>query len=716
MTMLLAIFLCFNSTIFAQENQGGYLSDETDSSAVSVVEDMQRTGGRFNSIDRQKECNASYSAMSEANEEYFNPLDNGDLPTLRNQANYNACWLFASLGAGEIQQFRQNKNIDLSELHLGYFAYNMVNNPQGGFEGDVNKLSDPNSDFLNKGGNLNIATRTLMGWLGAADEALAPYEGNSIRNVIENGLPEDVAYQDVLHLQSIYNLNYPSDKELIKSAVKQYGGASISFFSAGAADTYYSLKNNSYYCPFDISVNHAAIIVGWDDNFSKENFNNIPEHDGAWLVRNSFASDVADAKQYHYNTYFWLSYDDKSISESVYILDFEPSDNYDINYQYDGALASSTVSLNLQDSLTGTTRKSEVFTAANIFNIYSRDTAELLKAVSFNTSCVNFEYEISIYKNPRDASDPTSGDKIGVTTKGFRQMSGYQTVQLDTFVNLMPGDTFAVVVRIIKDTGADILAEANKTSGYYNSYASAKAGQSFYQNENELWVDLGETNNINFRIKAYTSISDKAIDIAEFDDVTANTIQWKKEGIDFVLKRHYMEGVSRNIDGVSRARFAVDEPMTRAMFVKVLYNISGCPSMTGLQQFSDVTASKWYGDAVEFACMNGLTTGYMDGSNRFGPDDYITREQAAVMLHRFADKYYDYEKMIEPDGYDILQNKYADADCISDWAREGLIWARMSGIITGREKESLYYAAPKDYATRAECAVMIKRFMEHYNN
>ena len=54
--------------------------------------------------------------------------------------------------------------------------------------------------------------------------------------------------------------------------------------------TYNTAKGASYVNSDSIyQVNHMVSIVGWDDNYSKDNFNSAhkPSKDGAWLIRNS---------------------------------------------------------------------------------------------------------------------------------------------------------------------------------------------------------------------------------------------------------------------------------------------------------------------------------------------------------------------------------------------------------------------------------------------
>ena len=64
----------------------------------------------------------------------------------------------------------------------------------------------------------------------------------------------------------------------------KYGAVGTGYHSGGS---YYDSSKASHYTWEDVGTNHAVTIVGWDDEYSKENFKQAPKEDGAWLVRNS---------------------------------------------------------------------------------------------------------------------------------------------------------------------------------------------------------------------------------------------------------------------------------------------------------------------------------------------------------------------------------------------------------------------------------------------
>jgi len=83
---------------------------------------------------------------------------------------------------------------------------------------------------------------------------------------------------------------------------------------------FFSFKHTIFYCYYNFAIegtNHAIAIVGWDDNFSRNNFVEDPGEDGAWLVKNSWGAGFADGG------FMWISYKDLGYNSSDSIVSFE---------------------------------------------------------------------------------------------------------------------------------------------------------------------------------------------------------------------------------------------------------------------------------------------------------------------------------------------------------------------------------------------------------
>lgn len=170
-----------------------------------------------------------------------------------------------------------------------------------------------------------------------------------------------------------------------------------------------------------------------------------------------------------------------------------------------------------------------------------------------------------------------------------------------------------------------------------------------------------------------------------FTDVSEGA--WYFDAIKYVNSNGLMNGVG---DG----RFAPDAGLSRAMLVQILYNKEGRPSVSGyVNSFSDVEPNSWYADAVTWAATKQITLGYDD--NRFGPNDYISREQLATMLWRYFGS---------PSSNYTL--RFDDAGQVSDYALDALKWAAEKGILNGYDNK----LTPRSYATRAQVAQMLLNY------
>ena len=147
----------------------------------------------------------------------------------------------------------------------------------------------------------------------------------------------------------------------------------------------------------------------------------------------------------------------------------------------------------------------------------------------------------------------------------------------------------------------------------------------------------------------------------------------------------YVEYVYENglMDGTSDTTFEPNANMTRAMVWAILARIDG----------ETVTGANWVETAREWAMANGVS----DGTDA---DGYVTREQLATMLWRYAG---------EP-ASDYSLSAFTDADSVSDYAATAMAWAVEHGIITGVTDTTL---VPQGTATRAQCAAMLMRFVEN---
>ncbi len=437
-----------------------------------------------------------------------------NLPPLRNQSPYGACWAFATDALAEINLLKKGliSSADLSELHLAYFTYHWVNDPLDNF-GAFRQPSSI-SGVLDIGGNSDFGLNTYARWTGVADETTANYK-TMAKTANSTGLNENIAFEDVAHVENYFIEPMDiSDLEPVKRLIVQYGAAAISYYavnsiSGATSANYYNQSTNAYYSPTPkASQNHAVTIVGWDDSFPKENFVQTPPGDGAWLIRNSWYTSGSEET---YTGYFWMSYYEATLGPKAYAGDFVLNDNYDNNYQYDTSLSPTVTAV----------RK-----AANIFTAKSGSDIEVIKAASFYTSSSNVNYTVNIFTDLTDPDDPESG-LLCSSQSGSTTYAGYYTVKLDDPVYVNKGESFAVVVECNDSDEFFIGKERHVKVNNNVFYYSSTEGQSFYIDEySDAWEDNGSHGNM--CIKAFTDSEEYTGEIIPrgiiFKNVEHNTL------------------------------------------------------------------------------------------------------------------------------------------------------------------------------------------------
>lgn len=148
---------------------------------------------------------------------------------------------------------------------------------------------------------------------------------------------------------------------------------------------------------------------------------------------------------------------------------------------------------------------------------------------------------------------------------------------------------------------------------------------------------------------------------------------------DVAVTDRCFDGVSRAcaagyFHGTSAAAFSPAAPMTRAMFVTVLYRMAGTPAVSGKAAFTD-TPKAWYQKAISWAVKNGIAAG--TSATAFSPESPVTVEQAAVFLARYAKS-----RNLTVQGTGELIYGVADN------AQTAVSWAVANGILTGTEAYS----------------------------
>ncbi|GHU61106.1 hypothetical protein FACS189418_0180 [Clostridia bacterium] len=372
-------------------------------------------------------------------------------PNIKNQGILGTCWAFASLTAIETAV---RGDFNFSEDHMS--------------------LSNSFGFSQNDGGEYTMSMAYLAAWQGPVWEKDDPYgDGYSPKNL-----------QAVKHVQEMQIIPQ-KDHLAIKEAVYLQGGVQSSLYTSMRStqdySVYYHEKNYAYYYNGTESPNHDVVIVGWDDDYPKENFHIQPEGNGAFLCVNSWGKDFGD------KGYFYVSYYDFNLGvHNLTYTKIEENDNYDKIYQSDycgwiGQL--------------GYGKDSAYFA-----NVYTTEEKESLSAVGFYATDQYTEYSVYIARN---VSDPKNMKNYEFLTSGTFRYAGFYTVELPESVLLNDNERFSVIVKIT--TPNSVHPVAVEYAGEDNRIKiDLSDGEGYISQSGKEWENIEESQQSNICLKAYT--------------------------------------------------------------------------------------------------------------------------------------------------------------------------------------------------------------------
>ena len=236
------------------------------------------------------------------------------------------------------------------------------------------------------------------------------------------------------------------------------------------------------------NLNHAVVIVGWDDNYDKSNFLQKPKNNGAFLVRNSWGTND--------HGYYWVSYEDKSIVPTYTIQDYEKTASNERIYNLEEGALCPTVTINKK--------------TAGFVNIFSLKGKEQLDKISFYTSDVGAEYQIYYVPLDQDGNLDLNGMKA-ISESGTVNYEGYYTKQIKSPI-IKQGKVAIMVV--IKSSGKNTSMGAE---GTYDAASAKYYVPSISKGESYLVTDYGSQDSYkenygNWTIKLTTrNANDKSV-------------------------------------------------------------------------------------------------------------------------------------------------------------------------------------------------------------
>ena len=454
---------------------------------------------------------------SESLPRQYDSRGNGYITTVKDQNPFGTCWAHAAIGAVEATVRRERPNDYSGNTQPDFSENNMV--MQNWYDvhpyGQSDYLTGQPSEY-SAGGFFETAFAYLGRWGGPVLEVDDPYP-TAANGYATHG--NNVVKPSVFHVPGYIKYSpktSPLDHDEIKRAIIKYGGVWVSYCATESEDVndgsgttytfpYISPDRKSFYnwCSEVFGEknysNHAVLLVGWDDDYSKDNFKfystprkyvmPTPPGDGAYLIKNSWGTGQFD------NGYLWVSYyDDNMLYDDSYAVPtVESIDNYLEVYQYD------PLGLVYQFPDSAYRWGANIFTATNDAK---------LAAIGFYSMSPQTSYTIQVYTGV-SSSDPMSGTcQTGDGKAGTVADAGFVTVKLDNAVPLVKGQRFSVVLKLDSPgcdepfgTEVNLVYKTDWWSKYtglkrfsysLTSRATAESGQSFVSKDGTrgTWRDI----------------------------------------------------------------------------------------------------------------------------------------------------------------------------------------------------------------------------------
>lgn len=653
------------------------------------------------SLDERSEGSSSDDLASNPKLKYFKAAEQPQKydtrvvhPTwvqpVRAQGNFGTCWAHAATASAYASEKSLSSFTALSPRHLVYSSWN-PNQPAlwGSY------ANDP----MQNGGSHQNAVLAWSEGRGAVTESKFPYPTNPFATIDPNPLigtgntsdirQQDFALRSTSELPKPLNTNFTLNRtnlNIIKSEIITKGVVDMSY--NGLSENYYDPNHYSWFNPSASNANHSVIIVGWDDEFSKNDFKTTAPADGAWIVQNSWGTSWGDSG------YFYLSYYDRSAADFI-TFDVQNKTNNETVQFLDDQPAYSSLSFSTEELF-----YANHFTSPNSF--------QELKSVSvtLHNPEISGKFEIFV-GSVNSVNHSTNNLGTLVYSQTFSTtFAGYKRFNLIDTIKLSPSTEYTILFYEKSNQEKVSATYEYSFNGPTKEKISIQEGQSFISIDGKTFSDfkelLKDRNSGNFDIKGYltpaTPDVNKIYNIhygkkdSPFSDIYTTELNPFRSNINFL----WFYDITT---GVSPSKYAPNGFVTRAQMALFLWRLAGKPESKGIEPasvFSDVSKElNQTKTALRWLINNGVTTGTTPTT--YSPNKPVTRAQMAMFMYRM-------------NGSKGVKNysKFAD---IKD---QGIFipaikWMADQKITTGIDLKGTIYA-PKNNVTRAQMAAFMDRF------
>ncbi len=355
----------------------------------------------------------------------YSSLELGLTTPVRSQI-YNTCWAYGSSATLETKLLKDGLPVEhFAPMHMNYW-------------GTKHEDGTGWARTYTGGGYAYISLGYFTSWQGPRLESdFSEHTSFSDYDIFNAISPKQVGVNSVIYLTG-------SDIDTIKTAVYEHGAVVGNYH---VDESCYNSSTASYHCNIEglttAQMNgHCISVVGWDDNYPKENFNEVsrPESNGAWLCKNSWGS------YWGKSGYYWISYEDE------YLF----SDKFGNGYAFTGYELYDPSRTLYQNEVDGATYEFDYITNFNTItyiNVFDTDEGfTLIDKINFESTAQGASYVI--YHIPVD-TDGTPIKNMSYWTQigsGTVDYKGYHSIDTTDFT--LSDSKFAIGIAMTKSGGS----------------------------------------------------------------------------------------------------------------------------------------------------------------------------------------------------------------------------------------------------------------------
>ena len=441
-------------------------------------------------------------------------------PNYRSQTT-GSCWAYSAMNALEstlLNKYSTTYNLSNSNniVNVSHERFYLAKAFSGSNANEYGFMT------LGKGGYALHSILYLTGGYGPiALNSNSPFNGEYTSDTLvsRNNVLNQKKIYDVTEIQVIGGVDHDSESAVsnkinaIKTLINSGIGVTTNSRSLRSGCSCFNTDTRASYCPnlngnYGSNCNyHTSLIVGWNDNYSKDNFAEgyKPDKNGAWIIRNTHGSS---------GEYYISYYDPYLLNNENMAITSIKSVGYDHIYQYNpsGCKSSQYAGDYYCYSLGSVPSKQVV----SIFE-KNGEGNQKLDSVGFYVQSSSSK-SVEVYFSSSSSNDIPSDlfdSNNKICEKNNITNNGYYSCELSNS-KIISQQYFFIG---LKGNGQIFAFQGNSHPTLSNDKVGISAGKNYYLN-NSTWTDASTSNSSTIFVKAFTTDTNDEPSIIGVDSVT----------------------------------------------------------------------------------------------------------------------------------------------------------------------------------------------------